>query len=183
MMKLSIIFIWCGTTGQDQNTRHVPDWVVLEHKWCGTNRQYDSTRDVHDHSVLEHNMQLKPKEITPSMLCFRLSPVAKFDAAEAYGSPLDAGAAVAAADGAAGAAAAVLGAGVAVGAEAGADAAVAEAGAALQSKSDCHPAYETVRTLKKWEHDLVARMHGLKCQLELTMWLLVGCLWLQMLEE
>ena len=93
-------------------------------------------------------MQLKPKEITPSMLCFRLSPVAKFDAAEAYGSPLDAGAAVAAAAGAAGAAAAVLGAGVAVGAEAGADAAVAEAGAALQSISGCQPAYETVRTLK-----------------------------------
>lgn len=112
------------------------------------------------------------------MLCFRLSPVAKFDAAEAYGSPLDAGAAVAAA---AGAAAAVLGA--AVGAEAEADAAVAEAGAALQSTLDCHPAYETVRTLKKHECDFVARMHGLKCQLELTMWLLVGCLWLQMLEE
>ena len=103
-------------------------------KWCGTNRQYDSTTHVHE-----------AKDSTPSMLCFRLSPVAKFDAAEAYGSPLDAGAAVAAA---AGAAAAVLGAGVAVGAEAGADAAVAEAGAALQSISGCQPAYETVRTLK-----------------------------------
>ncbi len=101
------------------------------------------------------------------MLCFRLSPVAKFDAAEAYGSPLDAGVAVAAAAGA-GAAAAVLGAGVA--------AVGAEAGAALQSTLNRHPAYETVRTLKKWEQDLVARMHGLKCQLELTMWLLVGCL-------
>jgi len=118
---------------------------------------------------------------TPSMLCFRLSPVAKFDAAEAYGSPLDAGAAVAAP--AAGAAAAVLGAGVAVGAEAGADAAVAEAGAALQSTLGCHPAHGAVRTLKNWEQDVVARMHGLKCQLELTMWLLVGCLWLQVLEE
>jgi hypothetical protein len=115
------------------------------------------------------------------MLCFRLSPVAKFDAAEAYGSPLDAGAAVAAP--AAGAAAAVLGASVAVGAEAGADAAVAEAGAALQSTLGCHPAHGAVRTLKNWEQDVVARMHGLKCQLELTMWLLVGCLWLQVLEE
>ncbi len=86
------------------------------------------------------------------MLCFRLSPVAKFDAAEAYGSPLDAGAAVAAA---AGAAAAVLGAGVAVGAEAGADAAVAEAGAALHSTPGCHPAYGAVRTLKKWERILL----------------------------
>ncbi len=44
----------------------------------------------------------------------------------------------------------MLGAGAAVGAEAGADAAVAESGAALQSTSDCHPAYETVRTLKEW---------------------------------
>lgn len=126
-------------------------------------------------------MQRKPKEITPSILCFRLSPVAKFDAAEAYGSPLDAGAAVAAP--AAGAAAAVLGAGAAVGAEAGADAAVAEAGAALQSTSGCHPAYGTLKILQNWEQDVIARMHGLKCQLELTLWLLAGCLWLQMLEE
>lgn len=62
------------------------------------------------------------------MLCFRLSPVAKFDAAEAYGSPLDAGVPAAAA--AAGAAAAVLGAEAAAGA--GTDAAGAEAEAALQ---------------------------------------------------
>ena len=175
VMQSSII--WCGTIAQQKSTRHVRGWIVLEHEWCGTDRQYDTTR----HEALEAQHANEAKENTPSMLCFRLSPVAKFDAAEAYGSPLDAGAAVAAP--AARVAAVVLGAGVAVGAEAGAGAAVAEVGAALQSTPGSHPACGAVRTLHKWEWDLVAGMHGFKCQLELTMWLLVGCLWLQMLEE
>ncbi len=63
MMKLSNLFIWCGTTGQYQSTRHVHAWIVLEHKWCGTIRQYDSTRHIHDQSAFEHNMQMKPKTV------------------------------------------------------------------------------------------------------------------------